>query len=77
MELQTVLITGNFDKIRRHVNNINRYANVEYVNQDVNYIYFKINNGYTSEMSKRELAKCNDSVDFHYKAKQIIEDYRI
>jgi len=45
------------------------------MSQDTNYIYFNINDGYTTTMSKRELAKCKDSVDFYVQAKQIIEDY--
>ena len=56
------------------INGLNNYANPIYVNEDNNYYYFKINNGYVSEIHKKSLYKYN-KYELLSEAERILDRY--
>tara|TARA_Y100000310_G_scaffold132229_1_gene131288 strand:- start:66 stop:266 length:201 start_codon:yes stop_codon:yes gene_type:complete len=50
---------SNLNKLFCLIKHFNRYANAELINEDENYYFYKINNGYVTEILKSSLNKMN------------------
>ena len=62
------------EKLFRYINEYNKYAIAYYVNEDNNYYYFKINKGYTTEISKNRLNELSD-IKLIFEAKNVLINY--
>jgi len=62
------------NKLFREITATNPFAVPELVNEDTNYYYFKINNGWITEISKDRLDELGE-FQLYIEAKYIIDNY--
>ena len=62
------------NKLFREITATNPFAVPELVNEDTNYYYFKINNGWITEISKDRLDELGD-IALSAEARYIIDNY--
>ena len=62
------------DTLFKYIRGLNSFAIPDFIHEDSNYYYFKIGNGYVTEVNKESLSKFS-GMDYLWEAKDILKNY--